>query len=426
MASTARLPAAHSALTSPLGFLTLAWAALVGCATMQPEPLVAARAGPAVAITASAPAPATLPSPLEVHFIDVGTGDCIWIRTGDDGIPGNGRLEGLNIVIDGGDSGQFGRVRGYDFASAYLEHDGRLPLGSRIDWLILTHPHSDHCGGLAGFLEDYDVAHVLDPGHDKANDEGQLDRERPTSAYGRFFKAASTEVLASGEKAKFDWGVPTSLVLDWGNELDVRVLWSSKTIVDDDLNNTSIVLRLGFTDPTKTASFLFTGDAEKFVEHELVSSQGTALKTKVLKAGHHGSDSSTTVEFLRAVQPEHVVISSGNQSFSGVLLPKQGCFDRIAQVSGELGLGTQVWRTDRDDKQPVLKPVGSEAGDDSVIAITDGGAITVRYASDAAAVVIDPALATRCQGITAQGNRCKRKAKDGSAFCWQHGPTPTP
>ena len=54
---------------------------------------------------------------LQVHFIDVGTGDCIWIHTGDDGIDENGRMEGYNIIIDGGDWGRFGRANGYYVAS---------------------------------------------------------------------------------------------------------------------------------------------------------------------------------------------------------------------------------------------------------------------------------------------------------------------
>ena len=63
---------------------------------------------------------------LQVHFIDVGTGDCIWIHTGDDGIDGNGRMEGYNIIIDGGDWGRFGRVNGYNTISEYLGQSDRL------------------------------------------------------------------------------------------------------------------------------------------------------------------------------------------------------------------------------------------------------------------------------------------------------------
>jgi len=354
---------------------------------------------------------------LQVHFIDVGTGDSVWIHTGDDGIPGNGVLEGLNIVIDGGDWGRFGRADGYLSASEYLGQAERLPFGSTIDWLILSHPHSDHNGGLFGFLEDYDVKNILDPGHDKTSDDGQPDRERPLSAYGRFFQKASTEILSTGGQAQFLWGVPDDLALDWGSELDVAVLWSSREIVDGDLNNTSIVLRLGFTDPANSVSFLFTGDAEEAVEEALVTEFGEQLRSTVLKAGHHGSNSSTTEVFLRAVRPAHVVVSAGNQAFSGTMLPRPETFTRIETVSTDLNLSTTVWRTDRGDKTPVLKPVGSETGDDTILATTNGQTISIDYvqADSAAAPVIN-----RCQATTRAGAQCKRTPSADSQFCWQH------
>lgn len=373
------------------------------------------------ACTATARAQPVSATPLEVHFIDVGTGDCIWIRTGDDGINGNGTLEGYNIIIDGGDWGRGGRIDGYAFASAYFQEgvngSARLPLGARIEWMILTHPHSDHNGGLWGILNDYQVANILDPGHDKKNDEGELDRERPGSAYGRFFAKASTEVLDDGTKATYHWGVPATLTLNWGSELSANVLWSSRTIVGHDLNNTSIVLRLGFTGPGQDASFLFMGDAEEFVEKRLVHDLGTQLATKVLKAGHHGSNSSSTIEFLNAVLPAHVVISSGNHEFSDVMLPRLETFDRISQVSQAHGLNTKVWRTDRDDKTPVVKEVGAEGGDDTIVARTDGTNIDINYVGQSAIPAFVP---TQCQATTAQGTQCKRKPASSSQFCWQH------
>ena len=80
--------------------------------------------------------------------------------------------------------------------------------------MIHSHPHSDHNGGLHGFLRDYDVRNILDPGHDKTTDDGEPDRLRPGSAYGRFFQAASTEVTADGQLANFIRGPPDDLTLD--------------------------------------------------------------------------------------------------------------------------------------------------------------------------------------------------------------------
>jgi competence protein ComEC len=356
---------------------------------------------------------------LQVHFIDVGTGDSIWIHTGDDGIDGNGRMEGYNIIIDGGDWGRFGRANGYDVASEYLGQSDRLPFGSTIDWMILSHPHSDHNGGLHGFLRDYDVRNILDPGHDKTNDEGVPDRLRSGSAYGRFFQAASTEVFGDGQMANFVWGIPDDFTLDWGTELDVDILWSSREIVDNDLNNVSIVLRLAFTDTGNDISFLFMGDAEHHVEDVLINTLGSGLQTTVLKAGHHGSNSSTTEAFLRQVGPLHVVITAGNQSFSGTMLPRPETFTRIQNVSNQLNLNTQVWRTDRDDKTPMVVPVGRETGDDTILATTEGKTLSINY------VVAGPTTTgldlTRCRAKTQAETQCKRKPSAGTVFCWQHG-----
>ena len=357
---------------------------------------------------------------LQVHFIDVGTGDCIWIHTGDDGIEGNGTLEGYNIIIDGGDWGRFGRVDGYAVAGEYLGQGNLLPFGSTIDWAILSHPHSDHNGGLYGLLRDYNVRNILDPGHDRTNANGVPDRARPGSAYGRFFHAASTELLATGKLANFVWGIPdTMTTLDWGSELDVEILWSSSSIFGGDINNTSIVLRVGFTAAGHDVAFLFTGDAEQAVEELLVARRGSGLQATVLKAGHHGSSSSTTEAFLEAVGPRHVVITAGNQSFAGTMLPRASTITRIESVSDRLNLGTRVWRTDRADKTPVLLPVGQEAGDDTVLALTDGVTLSVDYVLPLKpTTTLDP---SRCRAMTQAGAQCKRRPTAGTAFCWQHG-----
>jgi len=212
-------------------------------------------------------------SDFQVHYIDVGTGDCIWIKTADDGIPNNGRMEGLNIIIDGGDAPSFGRVDGYEAASKYLTEDDKLPKGAEIDWMIMSHPHSDHCGGLDNFLDDYEVLNILDPGHDPLNADGIPATQRPSSVYGRFFSKAATEI-ANGHKANYAWGIPADFELDWGSELAVQVLHSSSTVIDGDLNNTSIVLLVAFADSPDGPSFLFTGDAEEAVEEHLVETLG--------------------------------------------------------------------------------------------------------------------------------------------------------
>lgn len=197
------------------------------------------------------------------------------------------------------------------------------------------------------------------------------------------------------------------------------ILWSSRAIVDNDLNNVSIVLRLGFTNTGRDISFLFTGDAEHHVEDTLVARVGSGLRRTVLKAGHHGSNSSTTESFLQQVRPAHVVITAGNQSFSGTMLPRPETFDRIERVSTQLNLNTKVWRTDSHDKTPTVVPVGSETGDDTVLATTDGHTLRIGYVDAGAATPgLDP---TRCRAITGAGTQCKRRPSTGTPLCWQHG-----
>ena len=353
----------------------------------------------------------------QVHFIDVGTADCIWIHTGDDGIDGNGTLEGYNIIIDGGDAPNFGHVDGYSTAVEYLTKNDRLPVGTTIDWMILTHPHADHCGGLDNFLENYDVLRIVDPGHDPLNVDAVPGTERPNSAYGKFYTAASTERV-DGVKSEFISGVANGTDWNWGDELKVRVLHSSTEIMEHDLNNTSIVLSISFTDQPDAPSFLLTGDAEKAAEEWLVSEYGNDLQADVLKAGHHGSESSSTTEFLEAVRPKHIVISSGNQRFSGTLLPSAKSLGRMDEVSGRLSLGTTIWRTDRCDKTPDLVPRGEEAGDDTVIAWVKDEKLSIKYADNTPQPLAY--LPTQCQARTQSGAQCTRNRSVSSSYCWQH------
>ncbi|MDP8214151.1 MAG: MBL fold metallo-hydrolase [Candidatus Euphemobacter frigidus] len=88
--------------------------------------------------------------------VDVGHGDCIWIKTPDDGIKGNGKYEGYNIIIDGGPSSR----RIVDILPPL-----GLRYGSVIQWMINTHAHNDHYRGLIGMLDIYRVKRVLDPGY---------------------------------------------------------------------------------------------------------------------------------------------------------------------------------------------------------------------------------------------------------------------
>lgn len=290
---------------------------------------------------------------LKVTFIDVGHGDCILIQTPDDGIKGNGRYEGEIILIDGGE-----KVEGKKVIISYFERHG-IEKDKPIDFMIMTHAHSDHVGGLIPVIEEYKVKAVLDPNRNKITyglygDFVSLVKTEPGCKYYR--PLVSTLIEKEGDN------------LDWGSELEVKVLNSEKKA--EEPNNTSIVIWLKYGE----VSFLLPGDAEgkirkdspdklKFVEKDLVNEYGNKLKSTFLKAGHHGSESSSTNAFIDAVSPNYVIILAGNKRFRGTLLPDKSVIERYEKR------GIKVYRTDRDDQN---KKSSETAGDDTIVITSDG------------------------------------------------------
>jgi beta-lactamase superfamily II metal-dependent hydrolase len=317
---------------------------------------------------APASPPPTLPSDafIEVHFIDVGHGDAIWISTHDDGLDGNDIFEGRNIVIDGGPNSSDRTNR----TLAYLESRGHH--GAEIDALIVTHPHDDHYPGADGIRRHFDVRRYYDPGFPKEGPE-----------YNAFIDSMTSG--SDGHAAETFLGLDAFGDLDyWGSELDAQIIYSWPGEGEDaDLgsestleNNASIVLKLEYGEHV----FLFMGDAEgkdrdddpadsaRYVERRLLDEfPDDFLDATVLKLAHHGSETSSTTEFMEAVDPEIIVAMAGNRQFGGRVLPDESVFQRYCARN----LETRILRTDQNDQAENL--TGDAARDEDHIVIRSNG-----------------------------------------------------
>lgn len=231
-----------------------------------------------------------------VHFIDVGQGDCILAE-----LP-----EGKTMLIDAGDNGHENEI---------IDYIDSLDI-DRIDYLLATHPHADHIGGMEEIIEEYDVGTLYMPR-----------AEADSKSFEAMLRAADEESVptefAEAGKTIFDY-----------SSVRAEILHPYETAEYDGLNNYSAVVSLscGETD------FLFMGDAEKEVEYELLSG-GEELGCDILKLAHHGSSTSSSMEFLEAASPEYTVISCGEDN--KYRHPHKEILNRLKKIK------TKVLRTDK-------------------------------------------------------------------------------
>lgn len=228
-------------------------------------------------------------SPTTVHFIDVGQGDAIYCQ-----LPAH-----IDILIDAG-STNYGPT-----VVNYLENCKV----DNLEYLIVTHPHEDHIGGLPAVYKEFEVLRTFDSGK-------QVDM----AAYYNYYEAVlnTNNIWAQHRGNKFTFGNYTMQLLT-----NVESKW-------DDLNDYSIVCRLDIGD----IEFLFMGDAGFAVEPYLSGELGA----EILKVGHHGSASSTSTDFLNRVQPEVAVISVGEGNTYG--------HPSVSTISKLESIGAKVLRTD--------------------------------------------------------------------------------
>jgi len=231
------------------------------------------------------------PGHLRVHYIDVGQGDCILLQT-----------DQAALLIDGGSS-KYGSM-----VTDYIKLQGI----NELDAVIGTHPHEDHIGGLIAVLNTLPVKNVYIPN---------------ISHTSKTFEDFVAAINASGAKR---------IQAKAGVKLDLEDLHGEflgpAGAYEGDLNNNSAVFKLTH----ETIVFLFTGDAEAEAEADLIR-QGR-LEAHILKVAHHGSRSSCTEGFLRAVSPQYAIVSCGKDNSYGH--PHEETINRLSWY------GVGIYRTD--------------------------------------------------------------------------------
>jgi len=228
---------------------------------------------------------------LQVHYIDVGQADCIYLSCGED-----------NMLIDGGN------VDDSDLVVSYLLDQGV----TELDYVVNTHAHEDHVGGLPAVLAVFEAGQVWCPveEYDTACFEDFLyyvDQQRlelACPAPGSTYDLGSAQIMALGPVENYE-----------------------------DTNNTYIVLRVDHGDN----SFLFTGDAEEISEKDILE-EGFDVSADVLKVGHHGSSTSSCYRWLREVMPQYAVIQVGKDNSYGH--PHEEVMSRLRDAD------VTVYRTD--------------------------------------------------------------------------------
>lgn len=228
---------------------------------------------------------------LDITYLDVGQADSILIQN-----------KGHNMLIDAGNN-EDGPLLVQYFKEQNI---------TKFDYLITTHPHEDHIGGMDDIINNFDIEKIYMP-----------DVTTTTKTF--------LDVLEAIEKKNMTYDVPNiNQNFTLGNTL-FQVIYTGND--KKNLNNSSIILKATF----KNTSYLFTGDATSEVEKKILNKN---IQATVLKVGHHGSKYSTTTDFLNKVNPKYAIISVGkNNSYNH---PNQVTINKLEKKNIE------IHRTDQE------------------------------------------------------------------------------
>lgn len=227
-----------------------------------------------------------------VHFVDVGQGDGAIVV-----------CDGKTLVIDGGTAENGAKM------VEYLRNTLHV---SKVDFVIGTHPHADHIGGLPDVIRACKVKKLYSP-----VDEFEA---KPFETMKRAADDKKLKITVPQAGQSFSLG-------------RAKVEFLAPLGIYDNVNDLSLVVRITYGQ----TAFLLTGDAERPSEYDMTDS-GEDLSATVLKVGHHGSNTSTSYVFLRQVMPAYAIISCGKDNAYGH--PHEEVLSRLADE------GAEVYRTD--------------------------------------------------------------------------------
>lgn len=211
---------------------------------------------------------------LKVHYFDVRQGDCILVQ-----------VNNKNLLIDAGPK---------DAESQLIKNINNLNI-KKIDYVIATHPHEDHIGGMGQIIKNFNIGKFYAP---------------KVTSNTKTFEYMINQLNNKNLKINIiKPGIGDDI--DLGKDVKVEVFAPNNSSYEN-LNNYSPIIKISY----KSTSFLFTGDAEKLSEKEVLNKEYD-IQSDVLKIGHHGSSSSTSKEFLNKVNPKIAVISLGKDNDYG-------------------------------------------------------------------------------------------------------------
>jgi len=289
---------------------------------------------------------------LHLTVLDVGQGDALLVET----------PSGATILIDGGPDPEL-TLRRVGANLAFFDR--------RIDLMVLSHPHQDHVAGLVDVLDRFSVGALL---HAGIHFDNQAYDQLLADAAGE--RTLAVGLARAGQVVRLDEG--TTIEVLYPGEAD-----AAAPLPHGDINNGSIVLLLRHGE----FEALLTGDAEAPIE-DILLRRGLVPRVEVLKVGHHGSASSTTVPFLEAARPGVAVISAGVDNEYG-----HPAFETLQALEAVAGL--TVYRTDRDGDVEIVSDGRSYR------VHTAAGWSDPRWLAGAGPVLADAGSIGACQSPTA-------------------------